>query len=313
MNKEELKLLSNINTTETDYKAEVLVAKLIDAGLEEDKILITRKGGNNKDVAKDISKINTEFSGLDLIEYLYIYANRYGIYDSLPEGIFHQSLNRKNNRTQQDVLEGIRAHRLEEFHARRIFQPFEMAIDNFLIDIQIYEQRFDKAYTYENLKNIFEEHWDILPYLSVNQSLLFLKTIPLIPEASQSFEFMASIMSAILDCPVKIIEGKKSLLEVDKKERSSLRNMKMGINSVMGKTVKTDFADLDVIIGPTTAQQVRDFQIHKNNQIILAKFIEMIIPFDRNVNVRYEVFESEKKFRLSGNAHKAYLGVNTTI
>lgn len=313
METKKARLLSEINTLETNYKAEVIASALLSADKKEDKVLIVRKGDGNRDVAKDISKINTEFSGLDLIEYLYIYANRHGLYDSLPEGLFHQSLNHRKNGCRQDVLENIRTRRDEEFHSRRFFQPFEMVIDRHLIDTQIYEQRFDKAYAYDNLKVIFEEHWDILHYLPVRQALLFLKVVPLISGAGRSFSLMASMMSAILDCPVKIVEGRKSFLEVAEKERSSLRSMKLGVNSILGKAVKTDFPDLHIILGPTGAKQIRDFQADKSKQLILDKLIEMIIPFDRNVTIKYEVFEPERKFRLSDEAHKAYLGVNTTI
>lgn len=313
MDAKQARLLSEINTTETDYRAEVVASAFLSAGQKEGKVVIVRKGGSSKDVAKDIAKVNTEFSGLDMMEYLYIHTNRYGIYDSLPEGMFHQSQSRKRNRSRKDVLEDIRTGRTDEFHARRFFRPFEMVIDRLLIDARIYEQQFDKAYTYENLKVIFEEHWNILQHLSVKQTLLFLKAIPLIPESGCSFSLMASVMSVILDCPVKIEEGKKSELKVAEGDRSSLRDLKLGVNFVMGKAVRTDFPDLNIIVGPTGAKQVRDFQRNKNNLIILDKLIEMIIPFDRNTNVKYEVFETEKKFRLSDGAHKAYLGVNTTI
>lgn len=306
-------LLPEINSTETDYRAEVIAAGLPVENRDEDRALITRKGGNNKGVAKDVSKISAELSDLDLVERLYIHTNRYGIYDSLPEGFFHQSSNRRKNRSQQDVLGDIRAHREKESHARRFFQPFEMAIDGLLVDAQLYEQQFDKAHTHENLKLIFEEHWDILQYLSVKQSLLLLKIIPLVAGAGGDFSLMASIMGVILNSPVKITEGKKSFLEINEKERKILFNRILEVDSVMGKSVRTDFPDLDITIGPTSAKKVRDFQANKNNQVILDKLIEMIVPFDRNVNIRYEVFESEKKFRLSSPAHKAYLGVNTTL
>lgn len=313
MDTKQTRLLSEINTIETDYRAEVVASAFLNAGQKEGKVVIVRKGGGSKDVAKDIAKVSTEFSGLDLMEYLYIHTNRYGIYDALPEGIFHQPQSRRRSRSRQDVLEDIRVGRTDEFHARRFFRPFEMIIDRLLVDARIYEQQFDKAYAYENLKVILEEHWDILQYLSVKQTLLFLKAVPLIAGSGRSFPLMASIMRAILDCPVKIEEGKKSELEVAEEERSSLRNLKLGVNLVMGKAVITNFPDLNIIIGPTGARQVRDFQRNKNNLVILDKLIEMIIPFDRNVTIKYEVFEAEKRFRLSDGTHKAYLGVNTTI
>lgn len=313
MLEDKLKLLLDTNTLESDYRAEVLVAGLLEAGQDENRMLIVRQDAKRKDVAKDISRINKEFSGLDLVEYLHIYTNRYGIYDSLPEGLFHQSLNRRRRKTQQDVIDEMREHRIGEFHVRRFFQPFEMAIDQVLIDTQLYEKKFDKAYAYENLKLIFEEHWDILEYLSLKQTLLFIKLIPLIPEAGRSFELMASVMSVILDCPVKIKEGRKSQMEVAEEECISLNKMKLGVNSVIGKTVQNDFADLDIILGPTDAKRVKEFQTSLNHQVILQKLIDLIIPFDRNTNIRYEVFKEEMKFRLSDKYNKAYLGVNTTL
>lgn len=86
-------VLQLVNQINTDYKAEVIGAGLANSGWDQKRILLVRKQGDKRFVSKDIYGIDSEYSTRDLMEYLYIYTNRQSIYESLPEGVFHQPLN----------------------------------------------------------------------------------------------------------------------------------------------------------------------------------------------------------------------------
>ncbi len=103
------------NRLDTDYRAEVVAAGLIGAGMDAGKILIVREKGDKRHVSKDVSGLRQGFSQEDLMEYLYISTNRTSIYDAIPENIFHQPLNTAGKKTQEDVIDEIKRHRQEEF------------------------------------------------------------------------------------------------------------------------------------------------------------------------------------------------------
>lgn len=302
-----------VNTLETDFRAEVVAAGLIATGNEADKTIIIRQRGDRRYVSKDIGRIESDYSVYDMMEYLYIYTNRFGIYDSLPEGIFHQPHHVKKQKTKEDIIREIRSHRDEEFFARRYFQPFEMVFDKLLVDAQQYEQKFDKAYFHSNLIEIFEDQWDILKHLSLGQALLFIRIIPVIAEVSQSKSLSEKVMSIVLGFEVTIREGKRSWEKLETQDRVKLRQWKLGNNSILGNAVQSDDLDLIVTVGPLSPQEMKLFESGKTNDLILKQLIDIVLPFDRNKQIKYRISKEESKFRLSGKTHKAYLGINTTL
>lgn len=302
-----------LNTLETDFKGEAIAAGQIASGRERDKVLLVRRQGDKRNVYKDIDKLETEYSGYDLLEYLYIYTNRNSIYDTLPEGIIHQTESKNKQRNREDIISDIKNQRQEEFYARRFFQPFEMAVDNILIHAQEYEQQFDKAFFYDNLRTIFESHWDILHYMSLRQALLYIRIIPVIPEVSSSLELMSKVMNIILECPVTIKEGRKSIHELDPADRVPLGKWKLGINSVLGNKAESDDFDLDITIGPISYEKMRLFKTDDNSSKVLIKLADKLIPFERYYNIGYKIIKSDTAFRLSDKTHTAYLGINTTL
>jgi hypothetical protein len=306
-----------VNTVDTDYRAETLAAGLIKNGLDDSKLHIIRRKGNTKWVSKDIDKIEKEKgyidSGFDIIEYLSIYTNRDGIYDSLPEGIFHQTTNNGKQKSKEAIIQEIKDHREEEFFARHFFQPFEMILDKVLIDSLIYEQKYNDIHLFYNLSGIIDEYWEILKYLTLGQALLFIKIIPVIEEVSSSLKLAAKVMGVVLNCPVSIKEKIKSVHDLDSRNKVPLGQWKLGINSVVGKTLRSDKPDLEITVGPVSVEIMKLFLPGKTCDLILKGLIDIIIPFDRNTIIKYMAEKSEKKFRLSNETHKAYLGINTTL
>lgn len=309
----EKKKAFQLNTLETDFRAETIAAGQISSGRQSDKVLLVRRQGDKRNVYKDIDKLETEYSGYDLLEYLYIYTNRKSIYDTLPEGVVHQPESNRKQRYREDIIREIKSHRQEEFHARRFFRPFEMAVDSLLIHAQEYEQHFDKAFFYDNLRSIFENHWDILRYMNVRQALLYIRIIPVIPEVSSSLELMSKVMGIILECRVTIKEGRKSVHELDPADRVPLGKWNLGINSVLGKKAESDDFDLDITIGPIGYEKMRRFKTDDVSGKVLIKLADKLIPFDRYYNIGYKVIKSDTAFRLSDETHTAYLGINTTL
>ncbi|MFV0329223.1 MAG: type VI secretion system baseplate subunit TssG [Dysgonomonas sp.] len=307
------KYSDDFNSLDTDFRAEAVIAGLIGKGQDEERTVTVRQRGNLRNVSKDIHKSRYVYSDYDLLEYLYIYTNRPGFYDSLPEGIFHQPANSMRQRSADDIVREIRNQRNEESLVRKFFQPFEMAIDQILVDAQLYEQKFDKAYIHDNLCEIFKDQWDILQYMTLKQGLLFLRTIPFITEILSDMDKMSTVIGIILDCPVSIREGQRSRTMLPEDEKKGLGKCKLGVNFVLGKSVESDNPDLEITIGPISTKEMKSFQSNGSNKQILTRLIDLVIPFDRNKNIHYKLFKSETKFKLSGKEHTAYLGINTRL
>ncbi|GHT58421.1 hypothetical protein FACS18945_4270 [Bacteroidia bacterium] len=299
--------MPDINTVESNYRAEMALGGFIAGGCEEENAFIIRRKGNLRDISKDIDEIRRY---ADIVE---IYSNRNGIYDALPEGVFHHSASSRKAKDKEQILHEISEQREEENAARNYFRPFEMMLDKVLAETQIYEQKYNKAHLYSHFSSIFREQWNILEYLTATQALLFIRLLPVMGEAAGSFELTAKVMAIILNCPVRIREWKKTEQILERRNSAKLGKWRLGINSVIGKTVMSDDRSLEISIGEISAEQMRLFETGANSDRILKHLIDLMIPFDRDTKIKYKVTGNEKKFRLSSTAHKTYLGINTTL
>ena len=301
----------SVNKLDTDFRAEVVASGLIESGQIEDKILIVREKGNKRHVSKDIAKIVNTFSKQDLMEYLYIYTNRNSIYDSIPENIFHQPF-ATAKKTQEDIINEIRRHRDEEFYARRYFQPFEIAVDQLLIDAQLYERKFDKKNFHSNLKDVLAGYWPILKLLSLKQAVFFIKIIPVIHKLPSNFSLTEKLLEIILEVPVKVEHGQVSVIE-PKTSYKTPRRWRLGIDTISGKTFKDGYRDIEITIGPANPEHIRQFMKGFRDELILQQLIVMMLPANIQKKIKLKTLDEYAKFRLSDGKHKAYLGLNTKL
>ena len=93
----------SFNLPDTDFKAEVVVSGLKEAGYDAERTLIFRRGDIRRGFSKDIHDIHPEYSHYDLTDYLYLYVNRRSLYDELPEGIFHKNLYQSEKISMQHI------------------------------------------------------------------------------------------------------------------------------------------------------------------------------------------------------------------
>ena len=306
-------LSSSINTIDSDFKAESIAAGLIEAGYDADKILLVRRHGDKRHVSKDIDTVQKQYSTQELMEYLYIYTNRVSIYDTIPEGIFHQPLNTAKRKTQEDVLSEIRRHREEENFARRYFQPFEMIFDQVLIDAQLYEKQFDKKNFHDRLKKIFSRYWSILHLLTLRQAVFFIKSIPVIDTTFADFTITDILMSTIMEVPVHIELVRSKPSKAQMSTANILGECRLDVDAVLGDCFVDAYRDICITIGPMQAEEMKLFESGSKNDLILKQLMQLLLPSDYRTDIKYTVLQDEKGSRFSDENHTAYLGINTIL
>jgi len=306
-------VLQLVNQLDTDYKAEVIGASLVDSGWDESRILLVRKQGDKRFVSKDIHRVDSEYSTRDLMEYLYIYTNRASIYEALPEGVFHQPLNTVKKKTHESILEEIRTHREEEFFARRYFQPFEMVADQLLIDAQLYEHQFNKKNYHNNLVQVFSKYWEVLRVLNLKQAVLFIKVIPVMYKLVTDFEILSQVLTLVLDVPIQVQVGKQKKVVLSKDRQPLLGKWQLGISTTLGRSYGDGYKTIQVIVGSMEPLQMKLFEYNAKNDIVLNYMLDLILPVNIHFVIKYLTIKDKAEFILSQNQHKAYLGINTLL
>src|SRR5678815_5098 len=194
--------ISYTDTLNTDFKAEVIAAEMIENGTPMDMLLILMQGASKRTYRKDVAEITEEVSSYDHKPYIHIKTHKEGIYDKLPEGLFHQPTLPKSATTETEIIQAIKRHQVEEKNARLFFLPFEAAINDQRIQLALNENLLDIRLHDSRLVDIFSGVWEILKWLDARQSNIFLHLLPLIHDLRDDYEIAQIIFELILQLPV---------------------------------------------------------------------------------------------------------------
>lgn len=296
---------NQFNGVETDFKAEVLAAEMIEANVAAERILIIPLGARNRPHRKDVESIIEEVAEYDNKEYTLISTPKEGLYDKLPEGLFHHPISYAADKTEKQVAEAIRRHRLEEKAARNFFLPFDVSLNDVRVQITLYENQLDKKFHFNQLVNIFSSHWQIFQHLNVLQANIFLQFLPLIHRMRDDWPAIETLFELIFLAPARLSirsqEAHKHQANTQlSKLTSSVGNGVLGVDLTTGNPLDCgEFNEIVIKFGPVTADKVKQFTGAGKQEVLVRKLCDYLLPADVDVAVEYEFEPMEKSFQLT--------------
>lgn len=302
------------NTMDTDFKAELYGALLAEAGFDTTQIRMARDDNNLSHISKDIRSVkHRNLPGMadSCIE---VKTNRRGIYDSLPEGLFHEALFPGKVKDLGLILEEMQRHRNEEFFIRRFFSLLESEVDRAGIQAQLLELRYDKKNKYADYAKLFSACWPVIHILSGRGALLFVKFIPHIHSIRGRLEEVSDALSQILEAPVRVCP-KMAQRKIKARKTNRLGKMRLGTNSVNVGILNDGDVHLHVHIGDIPTREVERFLPGNNSRRSLEMLADIFLGAWQDLDVTVSVPPAERKTYLKpvGNASPGYLGINTYL
>jgi len=304
------------DTFGNDFRAEIIAAELINGQLPEDRVLIFHLGPKKRNYRKDVDEVVEDISDYNRKEYTFIRSHKEGIYDMLPEGLFHSPVIPKSAISQKEIIQHIKRHKIEERNARRFFMPFESGIDALRIQMALYETRIHQEGRQNELINVFKPFWEIFKYLDIEQSGVFLKVIPLIHEIRDDYEAASSIFELLLEVPVRISSCRMMPIENEDFENSKLDHCFLGVDSTTGnQAFDGGEDDIMIEIGPVSNTQLQSFRKGNRNDTVLQMLSDYLLPVQLEIKVKFIPDDASKLGCLAdgSNAFNAALGMDVYL
>lgn len=302
--------------TESDYKAEVIAAELVENGVPIDQIFIMMLGAMKRTYRKDVETIDEEVANYDHKEYHLIKTHKEGLYDMLPEGVFHSPVSYKSSKTEKEIIASIKNRRIEERDARRFFLPFEAAINDLYIQMALYENVLDKRSHYNELVKLFSDQWGIFQYLDSRQADIFLHILPVIHSIRDEYTTITKVFELIFLLPVKITLRRQSVIQPSDPILSELSTCILGINFTTGNAKFDDGGDeLIINIGPMNNKMLQQFLPGNTANKILELLCDYLLPVHLDVIKEFELSAADKSTKLSDGevAFNSTLGMSTYL
>jgi type VI secretion system protein ImpH len=304
------------DTFANDYKAEVVAAELINSGVPAEQIMMVLLGPAKRAFRKDVDAVIEEVSDHNNKEYTLITTHKEGIYDMLPEGLFHSPVLPNSAITQKDITETIKKHREEERNARRFFLPYEAGINHLRIQVALYESKMDKVGHHNELIDLFKDHWDIFNYLETNESAIFLNVLPLVHDIRDDYSLASTIFELLFSLPVKIYSRPREIAGPGDPVFSNLNDTILGIDLTTGNEFYPGGEDEIVVsIGPVNNEQLSRFAPGKRNDKILELLCDYLLPVHIDITTKFELIDTDKTTKLADGdmEFNSTLGLSTYL
>ncbi len=308
-----------INALLIDLSAEYLVSCLLDEGMSRTDIMIFFDGVLKRKWSADINRAEVEVFENGK-EALCLHLNRAGIYDTLPEALFHQ-FPEPRIASGEDMAKESMKLRLEEKNIRSFFRPFENEIFMQKVYLTLKETREWESLYADFLHGLIPDFWNIDKKIPPRYALRLIRFLPLAFKIAGRYSLTARCLGQILGEEVKMEvqydenENNGKLKEEYPVRGGFLGKSKLGTDLVVGHTVSGFIGKLVVTIGPLRKTRPEDFFPGGPVDLLLASFYGYFVPVELDVETKIRVPEEHKLVALKpeNEPGEAFLGYNTVL
>lgn len=228
-------LADRIKRMHEDIRAEVIVSDLLAGGVHIDDLFMRFIGQLKRPRCQDISDVQVVRDEGNR-EQLKITLNRDSIYDTLPEGLFHQPNTDESAVSVSAMVDEYKQQQQEEAEARLFFAPFEN---------ELFVQRtFIESEEFRQLFRIQQSHLEseVLKQFGIDAELpreftsKLVRILPYISQITGDLLQTEQIFGLLLNDSVSIkVEGSSKL--VSSSTNSKLGDSNLGVNLIAGDTL----------------------------------------------------------------------------
>lgn len=300
------------NSLETDYKTEVIAYTIWKYYPDLDGVFLKRLGSNNRSFHKDLKCIKAEYMEVKE-KIIHIETYREGLYDYLPEGIFHPPSLKRGQKNIADVVDQIRQERLVEQKARSFFQPFEMEIYFSQLKALDLAASFDGLDQHNQYLVLLEELWPLLKLLDAKNARIFTFLLPYFHVARGKKEWIEQCLSTCFKLPVTIYFIPNVIAEFEAISSSLvLGNIRLGLTSVLVDDHFDGEKSWMFHFGPIVYSDLHLYLDGTPLRILLQALYEYCLPVTATVIEHFLTQKEKESFRLDNN-NNSLLGYSTYL
>ena len=258
-------------------KPEVFCAEINQNGLQFEKMIIKHDGGFKKSYRNETGKVCFVYNDKSQQEEMEISINRNGIYDRLPEGIFHQTKGNSKLQGVKEMVDEYRRFKEEEKHVRKFFQPLEQEIFRYSMLVEQEEQQLSLSMLDGTLKNELFRFWGIADGLPVLPVKVLLSIIPWVTHIKGNRLLTAKSLALMIGKPVTSAEWVQKTYKIPG-GGMALGVGELGFTTVTGSTFQEPSVQWTFTIAKLSKKELALYPPGKPFGKFLKQFEEIFIP-----------------------------------
>ena len=282
-----------------DIKAEVLANHALQNKVHPDDFVVLHDGRFYREYRTDLYAIN-KIEDAWLHQLLQLRLSRSGLYDLVPEGLFHQSYNGSKSNAAADLAAQSRIDRKKEMAARKFFQPVENSLFRQRVMLEQEEENLLAGMDNGLLNDYFFTFWEFPEALNKTSAMLLVLLLPYAHAIAGDLELMQNCLEILLQekVTIELIEPANC---VAPGKDNSLGMGALGNDLVCGQTFSEDYPCLQYNIGPLQYSKPVDYCTGGDNDLLLQVFNNYFAPAEADIIINVEVDRSRALVELDAD------------
>ncbi|WP_060875298.1 hypothetical protein [Myroides odoratus] len=304
--------LQEYNRLDTDYKAEVIAYYIWKKHCEIDGVLLKRLGSNNRSFHKDLKQVKEEFTDANK-RIISVESYREGLYDYLPEGLFHPPSLKHSQHNIVEVVEQIRQEKRIEQKQRMFFQPFELEVYFCQLKALEVKDSLDGFKLRNQFVCMLEELWPLLKLLDDKNAQVFASLLPHFHAARGKKIWMEQCLKALLDLPVQISFMASHIAVFDELSATiTLGDMQLGLTTVLADAYRDGGFDWKFEYGPIAYEELHLYLEGSPLRTLLQTIYDYCLPSTATAIETFVTLNNAHAFEISTN-NNSLLGYSTYL
>lgn len=305
-NKEIQDIYQELTTTYQNLKAEIFVTEILEnSSVNLSDIDVFNNSTFSRSYRRDVInfKLDSYSGNTDKLQFN---IARNGLYDTLPEGLFHEPVKAKSNISFTELHQ---KQKKQEKDARSFFSPLENEFFTQRVNIEKNERKLINEFA--NLKtNFLLKFWNLNPEIPSDYSIKLLQLLPYVHKISGEIELTALSLEKIIGEKVTIEKKYKTL---DDNINDTSKEHQLGVDLVLElKETVISYPCWEITIGPVDQENIDKYIVSGATKKFITIFCDYFIPMeiDTKINVTYS--SKEETFVLN-ETNGPRMGLTTMI
>ena len=303
-----------LNHLPIDLRAEVVVADLLEEGITLDELIINPAGGFKRAFGRDVSHVEWVEAQHKSQRWLQINLNRSGLYDLLPEGVFHQPTTNDTLTEKETILREMGIQQQREEAARRFFLPIEQEFFRQRIRIE-QDQRAFLTVTDKGTDNLLGWFWELPDFLTPTQTKRLLYLLPVMHRIAGDFTAMTACFEQLVEERVGVQLDPPGRVQVETAGAYSapLGQWELGDTSVFDGWLQDEGPVVRITVHIDRSERVMDYLPGHNGLRFIDWLAGYIVPLDAHVQIELDTSALSNAFSLTSDEAFGRLDFTTTV
>jgi type VI secretion system protein ImpH len=303
----------NISEIKSDVKVEVVAADLIEAGLDIDDIVISPLGLFERTFRKDIIKMEARQDKLGSKDLLFIDITREGIYNTLPEALFHSfEVNKKSNRSAA-FIEEYKKHKAEEEVARNFFLAAEKELYRIRVLTELVERRSILGFADQFKAELFLNIWPELRDLSERYLPAMLLLLPVSHKIVGDLKLAQTLLSFVLNQNINIKFSNRARPIANNTGSNILGSRYLTTDLIIGNELPDYTPLIEICINEVKKGELVTLMPGGEARKVLDLACKYLFPIDLDINISIWLDIEHEKLILSGEGEDGKLGFTSRL